>query len=289
MNIEFIRTLLAIRATGSFAEAAEIVHLSHSTVSVQMKRLEERLGKPLFHKGRRPAQLTSFGLSFCDMAEPVIGDFERLMRASAVDSEDGLVRIGFVSTTLQTLLPAVLRTLGQRHPRLRVNVISGLSDELAQRVEMEKLDFAFVSAPTDKTPNLQQVECAREPLMIVAQKGTSFPADPLALFAEKPFIGFNPDTWLGSQIRATLSARGVVVNQLIQLDSIDAIEHLVGLGLGISVVPQRIFAQSLAPRLAARPFLDGTSYRTLSLVAHNSNDRQTVMQTLADTARRGAA
>lgn len=285
MNISYLKTLLVVRETGSFLEASGILNLSHSAISVQMRRLEEHLSRDLFRKGKRPAQLTPFGAKFCDMAVPVVTDYDRLMHTTAEDSTDGLIRIGFVSTTLQTLLPIVLNRLAQNFENLAVNAVSGLSDELARKVEAEELDFAFVSAPTAVAGNLRLIEFAREPLRIIAPKNLPDPADPMDLLADMPFIGFARSTWLGSQIHTTLLEIGLKVNQTVELDSIDAIENLVEHGVGVSVVPQRIFAIDLGAKMKCLDFPLRNNQRVLSLIAHRRNNRKTILSALADISR----
>ncbi len=288
MNTAYLKTLLAIRETGSFLDASALMNLSHSAVSVQMKRLEEQLGRALFQKGRRPARLTSFGARFCDAAVGVVADVDRLMRAGVGDSTGGLVRIGFVSTTLQTLLPVVLERLGRRFPRLRVNAVSGLSDDLAARVEAEALDFAFVSAPSAPSGKLRVIEYAREPLRIIAPMDAVEPPDPMQILADWGFIGFSGHTWLGAQIRAALRESGVRVNQIVELDSIDAIENLVARGVGVSVVPQRLFAGDLGARMKCLAFAAQNDERVLSLITHRENDRATILRAIVDiTGARG--
>ncbi len=288
MNISGLKTLLAIRDTGSFQNASTRRNLSHSAVSVQMKRLEERLRRDLFHKGRRPAQFTEFGLRFCEMAVPVVADYDRLMRVSGRDSVEGLIRIGFVSTTLQTLLPVVLGALRRGFPGLRVNAVSGLSDGLTARVEREDLDFAFVSAPAQAAANIRQIEVAREPLRIIAPFDAPDTPEPLGILSQNPFIGFARHTWLGAQIHAALLESGVQVAQIVELDSIDAIENLVSLGAGVSVVPQRLFATDLGQRMKCLDFPVPNNVRVLSLISHQRNDRRTVLQSLVDIARGSA-
>ena len=280
MDITHLQTLLTIRDTGSFLDAAKAINISHSAVSVQMKRLEQRLGRDLFIKGKRPAQLTHFGKSFCEMALPVVADYTRLMRATGTDNTQGLVRIGFVSTTLQTLLPVVLRSLKRDFPQLHVSAVSGLSDQLAQQVEHDTLDFAFVSAPTEANAKMRLIECAREPMRIIAPPGTPETPTPLDILTTLPFIAFSRRTWLGAQIHASLREHGLRITQLVELDSIDAIENLVAHGFGVSVVPQRIFSQDLSTRLESFAFPLRNNDRVLSLVTRQENDRQSVQEAL---------
>jgi DNA-binding transcriptional LysR family regulator len=287
MSITYLKTLLMIRQTGSFLEASATLNLSHSAVSVQMKRLEERLGCDVFRKGKRPAQFTSFGNKFCEMAGSVVSDYDRLMRSSTEDSVTGAIRIGFVSTTLQTLLPIVLETLQNRFPSLTVSAVSGLSDELSAMVEKEELDFAFVSAPAETARNIRLIEYAQEPLYIVAPKGAPDPDNPLKMLKDWPFIGFARHTWLGAQIQTELRENGIKVNQIVELDSIDAIENLVSQGVGVSVVPQRLFADDLSIKMTRLEFPVRNNFRVLSLISHQENDRETILQCLVGIAKEG--
>src|SRR5258705_6007506 len=61
IDVDQLRTFIAIVETGSFTKAAEVVHKTQSAVSMQMKRLEERLGKPIFARDGRASKLTQDG------------------------------------------------------------------------------------------------------------------------------------------------------------------------------------------------------------------------------------
>src|SRR3954467_1409466 len=61
IDVDQLRTFIAIVETGSFTKAAEVVHKTQSAVSMQMKRLEERLGKPIFEREGRASRLTEDG------------------------------------------------------------------------------------------------------------------------------------------------------------------------------------------------------------------------------------
>ena len=61
LSIEFLKTFLAAVEAGSFTQAAAVVHRTQSAVSMQMKRLEEEIGKPLFVRNRKMLVLTDAG------------------------------------------------------------------------------------------------------------------------------------------------------------------------------------------------------------------------------------
>src|SRR5258708_25034028 len=72
IDVEQLRTFIAIVETGSFTKAAEVVHKTQSAVSMQMKRLEERLGKAIFARDRRASKLTEDGDRLLDYARRII-------------------------------------------------------------------------------------------------------------------------------------------------------------------------------------------------------------------------
>ena len=72
IDIDQLRTFIAIAETGSFTKAAEVVHKTQSAVSMQMKRLEERLNKPIFARDGRASKLTDDGERLLDYARRIV-------------------------------------------------------------------------------------------------------------------------------------------------------------------------------------------------------------------------
>ncbi len=276
MQLTHLKTLVAIQKGGSFSAAADIVHLSHSAVSIQMRQLEEQTGLIIFEKGRRPATLTPIGRQFLLKAIQVLETVTELEQIGREDTTSGAISIGFVPTTLQTVLPIALAELRRRYPDLRVSVKSGLSDELAEAVAAQTLDFAFLTAPTTLQSDLKITLIAEEPLAIITDLKSQISRNPYDLFLTQPFIAFSRKSWLGQQIESHLSQAGVSFDPTIELDSIDAVENLVALGHGISIVPVRTLA-------AAHPCLCYTiapgnpaPARRLTLTSHRQTRRKTL-------------
>lgn len=72
LDIDQLRTFLAIAEMGSFTKAGEAIHKTQSAVSMQMRRLEERVGKPIFVKDGRQSRLTEDGLRLVEYARRMI-------------------------------------------------------------------------------------------------------------------------------------------------------------------------------------------------------------------------
>ena len=285
MNISHLRTLLAIRQKGSLSAAADVVHLSHSAISVQMKQLEAELGAPLFVAGKRPATLTPLGEEVAREAREIVTRADNLSNIARADDTGGQVGLGFVPTTLETLLPVVLERLRARFPALQVTVRSGLSAELASDVEEGALDFAFLSGPLARADAVTLDEIGAEPLFLISAQDLPQPATMESILAQRPYIAFNRQTWLGRYIDHWLSQKGLGGEPAIELDSIDAIENLVARDFGVSVVPQRLMAPPLSDRLACLRLEDPAPVRQLMLAASLHCRRQTLRRMLRDIAR----
>ncbi|OYZ75170.1 MAG: LysR family transcriptional regulator, partial [Rhizobiales bacterium 24-66-13] len=72
LDTDQLRTFVAIAETGSFTRAAEVVHKTQSAVSMQMKRLEERVGRPVFARDGRASRLTDDGQRLLDYARRIV-------------------------------------------------------------------------------------------------------------------------------------------------------------------------------------------------------------------------
>ncbi len=273
MNISQLRSLLAIQASGSFSAAADAVHLSQSTLSIQMKHLAEDLGAPLFVPGKRPATLTPFGQQVIARARCIVEEVDQLRGLADGDETGGRIAIGFVPTTLQTLLPRVLAALQRDFPGLGVAVKSGFSDALARNVADQELDFALITGTSDLPGGVSSTLIAEEPLVVIAPPDAPSPRNAAEALRGHPYVAFSGETRLGRQIAAMLEAEGHDVEAQIALDSIDAIEKLVALGLGVSIVPQRLLAPALADRLHCLPFGGRAGVRRL-ILAHPRGSRR---------------
>ena len=127
------------------------------------------------------------------------------------------------------------------------------------------LDLAIVTSPVTGISDLQVHEIAAEPLYAIGDKSI-LAQDDAELLQSRPFISFSRKTWLGQQISARLQARGLFVNEIMEINSLDAIERMVEEGFGVSIVPQRLLAKPLSEKLHRLPFCQPQEVRRLALV-----------------------
>ncbi len=156
-NPQLLLSFVAVCDSNSFTRAAERVFLSQSTVSQQVRRLEEMLGKPLFERSSHQVLLTEEGVKLLSYARRIIALNEEAHDALTGIWRDGVLRIGMpedfaVPTT------ELLADFSREHPHLRLDVASGLSADLHSAYAREELDLILVKQRRRQPPRAARPE-----------------------------------------------------------------------------------------------------------------------------------
>ncbi len=167
LDLDQLRTFVAIADTGSFTRAAREIHKTQSVVSMQMRRLEDRLGKAIFQRQGRASRLTDDG-------EKLLGYARRMVRlnyetVAAFDDEElsGAVTLGTPGDYAARFLPEVLARFARSNPLVEVTVRCESSPELTDLARAGDVDLAIVTLCGDTGP----VEIIRrEPLYWVGSE-----------------------------------------------------------------------------------------------------------------------
>jgi DNA-binding transcriptional LysR family regulator len=146
LELDLLRTLVAIADTGSFNRAARAVFRTPSAVSMQMKKLEEQVGQALFAKNGRSVALTPDGEALLGYARRILklAD-EALLRFRAPEIQ-GTIRLGAPDDYASQFLPDILARFAASHPNVEVDVVCQSSRELIALLDDGNLDVALVSA-----------------------------------------------------------------------------------------------------------------------------------------------
>ncbi|BCM81872.1 LysR substrate-binding domain-containing protein [Methylobacterium indicum] len=145
LDIDQLRTLVAIAESGSFTRAAEAVHKTQSAVSMQMKRLEERIGREIFLKAGRGVRLTEDGERLLDYARRIVRLQTECLATFDEGDLAGRVRLGLPDDYADRYLPEILGRFARAHPRAEVTVVCEPSDMLAERIADGDIDLAIVT------------------------------------------------------------------------------------------------------------------------------------------------
>ena len=144
LDIDLMKTFLAIADSGSFTRAAEDVHKTQSAVSMQMKRLEELLGRPLFARDGRASRLTADGERLIDYARRMVAINDEAVSAFTRPELTGTVRFGTPDDYADRFLPEILARFARTHPMVTVDVECVSSMTLYERTRRGVMDLAGV-------------------------------------------------------------------------------------------------------------------------------------------------
>ncbi|ESR24946.1 LysR family transcriptional regulator [Lutibaculum baratangense] len=229
LDIELLRTFVAIAESGSFTRAAEEVHKTQSAVSMQMKKLEEQIGRPLFERDGRRIRLSRDGLRLLDYAQRLV----RLnLEASAAFTDpqlQGSVILG-LPDDYDRLLPGVLSAFARTHPHIELAVHCTSSLTLKGCLERGEVDIAIVTL-CDMTAPAQVVR--REKLHWVSGQGHgAYLGTPLPIAVGAPSCA-----WRRSATEA-LDLAGIPYRIAYTSESANALSGAVIAGLAVSILPE---------------------------------------------------
>lgn len=144
-DLDVLRTFVAISETGSFTLAANAVFRTPSAVSMQIKKLEEILGRSVFLRDARSVTLTNDGAMLLGYARRLLALNREAMAKFIVPDISGVVRLGSPDDFGEQILPSVLKRFAQTHPSIAVDVVIDHSSQLRRRLSEHQLDLTLVT------------------------------------------------------------------------------------------------------------------------------------------------
>lgn len=230
LDIDQLRTFVAIADTGSFTRAADIVHKTQSAVSMQMKRLEERLGRPIFQRDGRASRLTDEGDRLLDYARRIVRLNSECLASFAEAELVGRVRLGLPDDYADRYLPEILARFARSNPRAEVTVSCEPTPNLIDRVQSGDLDLAIITHVDRRGPS--EIVRVEQLLWVTSSRHAVHEETPVPLALGRP----NCD-WRQSATEALESIRRPFRIQYVSWHS-TAVGAAVLAGLCISVLPE---------------------------------------------------
>ncbi|MDM0082979.1 LysR family transcriptional regulator [Variovorax sp. J31P179] len=287
LNLDQLRTLVAIADLGSFSAAARALHLAQPTVSLHISELESRLNTRLVVRGSRRITPTAAGAALVERARRLLRDADDAVDAVRRQAEGrtGRVRLGTSTGIVVELLPQVLEELERDHPGIDVEVCILGSSEAMSRLAMGTLDIGLVAIPQPPMRDLMVTRWRSQPMMAFVPKKWAAPkrATPRWL-AERPLIFNEATTHMYRLTMEWFAAIGESPRPRIELNFDAAMLALVAAGYGAAVLPlhqpvgadfnERLQVLPLRPKLtrhlgiAHRPraTLDGATESVLQIL-----------------------
>jgi DNA-binding transcriptional LysR family regulator len=274
LEIDLLRTFVAIAERQSFSRAAQHVHRSPGAVSMQVKRLEGLLESELFVRSPREVRLTRAGTALLAYAREMLELNDAAVARFLAPEFEGVVRLGLHDDVGRTLLPDVPRRFAQSHPRVQLDVLSGRSIDLDRRVAAGELDVAVITASDRQRRSSEARSIHREALVWAGLEGGS-------AFARRPLplaLATEGCAWRAMALTA-LEDSGLPFRIAYNSEHTAGQEAAMLADLAVSAMPASMVRAPFA-RLGDREGLPGLGRYEIALVVRS--DPPAVVRELAD-------
>lgn len=283
ISLDRLKTLVAVADSGSFADAAQALHLSPPTVSLHVADLEERVGALLLSRKRGQIRPTSVGEVLVERARRLLAEAEQTLEDIERHAQGlaGRVRLGASTGAVAHLLPQALEALRLHHPDIDVQVVILTSEETLTRLRRGALDLGLVASPQPPVAGLVIKQWRRDPVMACLPAHWSGPkrVTPEWL-ATQPLILNDSTTRLSRMTAEWFAAAGHHPTPRIEINYNDAIKSLVAAGYGAALLPNEAPNAPLDERIAMRE-LRPALWRRLG-IAHRTGPIERATQHVLD-------
>jgi DNA-binding transcriptional LysR family regulator len=272
IDVDQLRTFIAIAETGSFTKAAEVVNKTQSAVSMQMKRLEERLDRAIFARDGRASKLTEDGQRLLDYARRIIKLNMETVAAFSDAGLSGRVRLGVPDDYADRYLPEIMARFSRAYPGVELSVMCEPSVDLLERIDSNELDLAIITNCDSKRAS---EPFRRERLLwVTSNRHPTHMEERLPLALGRPACG-----WRRIAIEA-LEGVGRPYRLLYSSSNAGAVAAAVLSGLAVSVLAESGLRPGMRVLTAAEGFPELTSCR-IGLV-RNPHERGALADALAE-------
>lgn len=251
MEFKLLKSFVTVAHSESFSKAAEILNYAQSSISEQIKKLENQLGTILFERLGNHIRLTKDGEIFLSYAEKILNLCDEAVASLSSSSPQiisGELRIAITETLCFYNLPRLFRDYHTLYPNVDIKIKMGNCYNFPSWIRKNMIDIAFVLDNKTNTQDLVSEILFNEPLILVTSKHHSLANEkiisPCSLRNERLIL-----TQKGSEYRALfenyLMDMDIFPSSLLEFESVEAIKHFVLNNLGISFLPRSTVEKEL--------------------------------------------
>ena len=252
MDLVELSIFKAVAEQGGITKAAAALHRVQSNVTTRVKQLEERLGTKLFNRQGRKLVLSAEGRLLLAYAERLLRLSAEAQAALKAHAPHGMLKIGALESTAATRLPPLLARYHREYPTVRLELTTGTSGALVDKVLREELEAAFVAEPFPPR-NLELQHAFTEDLVLITPKSHPRIASPRDL-AQRTVLAFTTGCSYRRRLEAWLGRAGIAAERVMEYGSYHAIVACAAAGGGIAVVPKSVLrATGMEALLSVHP------------------------------------
>ena len=295
MTLTELRYAIALAETGVFRKAAEHCNVSQPTLSIAIKKLEDKLGISLFERSRQRVNTTPIGQRFIEQAQTVLRETANLSSLAELGKDPlaAMLSVGAIYTVGPYLFPRLVPKLQELAPAMPLFIEESYTATLRKKLRSGALDAIFIALPFEE-PDVVTRALYNEPFVVL------LPAQhPLAIekainpscLAEHKVLLLGEGHCFRDQVleacpglEKSIKANYSKGQAMLEGGSLETIKHMVASGLGITVLPRSaaLLLQYDEASLQVRPFTDPQPARTVALAWRVSFPRHQVIDLLTD-------
>ena len=283
LSLRDLEYVVAVADLGNFMRAAERCHVTQPSLSVQIRRVEERLGTVIFERTTRKILLTEQGARLVDQMRKVLVEGRRLLDIAHRPERafGGTLRLSAIATLGPYYFPYVLADIQTNFPDASLELGEGKTDDLVEALLRGELDVVLMSAPVVNT----QVSCVaifQEPFRLACREdhpATTGSGDLWASLEPRERLLLEEGHCLREQ---ALAACNDVAPAQRQGTSLETLRYMVAAGEGCTLMPQLATTQVQGMRYLPLP---DDFARTIVLAWRRSDPRADDFRVLARTLR----
>ena len=264
MELRQLTYFLTAVQTLSFRKAAELCFVAQPALSRQIAALEEELGVSLFTRAKQRITVTSAGNEFAIYARNALEQIQQGQQAMVNMQEgvEGTITLGCVEPLAVAFLPVIFQSFHQRYPHVRFNVRVLRTDDVMTLIEHKEVDVGLIFDPTIRPEVLVFKELFRQSLHVLMPARHPFAQRQQASLAlgeilTEPLVLLRQTARLRRIIDHILMQRGMVVQPIVELDSMEGLKELVKQGSGITLMlPALLGSNQSGNDVAIAPLAD---------------------------------
>ncbi|WP_163934038.1 HTH-type transcriptional activator IlvY [Paraferrimonas sp. SM1919] len=249
MDIRSLKLFLHLSETLHFARTAQQMHVSPSTLSRCIQRLEDQVGQPVLERDNRSVKLTKAGIQFLRFARQTVDAWQSLRQDMADTSGQltGEIKLFCSVTAVYSHLPGILERFKQQHPKIEIQLTTGDPDSALAHIQRGQSDIAITARPGVLPEGMEFVDIDTIPLSIIG------PAMPCSVqeklqqsptpWHELPFI--LPEHGAArARIDAWFQQMNIQPNIYAKVNGHEALVSMVALGCGVGIAPSVVVENS---------------------------------------------
>jgi len=165
--------IVAVEKMRHFGKAAESCHVTQPTLSMQIQKVEEEIGYPLFDRMSKPVAPTAKGQRFIQQARALLNEHHKLLDLSRAEGNEvsGDLRLGVIPTVAPYLVPLFLESFSQSFPKVQLTVDELKTSSILEGLRDGTLDAGLLATPI-KEPGLTERPLYYEPFSLYVAKSS---------------------------------------------------------------------------------------------------------------------